>query len=124
MKIKGAALLGLTGLVLSGCGGGSTAGPAQAVARCMTCHSFNEGGRQLSGPNLAGIVGKPAGSQPGYNYSAAMKQSGVVWTEDKLDAFIAAPAQVVPGTRMSFAGEPDAAKRKAIIEAMRPGAAN
>lgn len=119
MKIKKAALLGLSGLMLAGCGGESATGPAQAIASCMTCHSFDQGGRQLSGPNLDGILGKQAASQPGYNYSDALKRSGIVWTEEKMDAFIAAPAKVVPGTKMSYAGEADPAKRKTMIEYMK-----
>ena len=95
---------------------------AAAVARpasfamCQTCHSTGQGEAHRIGPNLFGIVGDKAGTRPGYNYSDAMKESGIVWTRDRLDAFIAAPRAIVPGTKMVIAGPKDAAKRKEIVD--------
>lgn len=104
---------------LSACGGGGDAGASgNPLARCSTCHAVKAGDPKRSGPSLAGIIGKKAGSEAGYPYSAAMKDSGIMWTTDTLDAFMAAPNKVVPGNRMGFAGEPNAANRKAIIEAL------
>ena len=73
------------------------------------------GDPKRSGPSLVGIIGKKAGSEQGYAYSAAMKNSGIIWTAETLDAFMAAPNKVVPGNRMGFAGEPDAASRNAEL---------
>src|ERR1051326_4132738 len=77
---------------------------ATVFNRCIICHSNSKGAPAKIGPNLFGVVGRKAGSAPGFNYSAAMKGSGIVWTDDKLKAYLAHPAQVVPGTRMTFAG--------------------
>lgn len=68
------------------------------------------------GPNLHGIVGSRAGTRPGYNYSDAMANSGLVWTQSQLDTFLAAPRDVVPGTKMASPPVSNADNRRAIIE--------
>jgi cytochrome c len=87
---------------------------AQAVAACRACHTLNKGGRNGVGPNLNGVFGRQAGSVAGFNYSPAMKASGLKWDDKTLDAFIAAPMKKVPGTRMPI-GVADPAKRAALI---------
>lgn len=87
-----------------------------SFAMCQTCHSTKKGDPHRVGPNLHGVVGAKAGTRSGYNYSDAMKESGLVWTRDRLDAFIAAPRAVVPGTKMVIAGPKDAGKRQEIID--------
>ncbi|WP_176593934.1 cytochrome c family protein [Sphingobium sp. EM0848] len=116
MKFIRSAALALSGLTLTACGGQKAAEPVNPVAQCKTCHSFKKGAPGLSAPNLNGIIGKAAASQPDFKYSSAMKSSGIVWTTEKLDAYIAGPAALVPSTRMNFPGVQDAAKRKAIID--------
>lgn len=106
-------------LALGGCGGTRTPQAADAVAACVACHTFGEAGATLAGPNLYGIVGATAGTRPGFAYSSAMKDSGVVWTPAALDAFLQAPAKSMPGNRMAFFGEVDAARRASIIEYMQ-----
>jgi nitrite reductase (NO-forming) len=71
--------------------------------KCQGCHS-TEPGRNLVGPTLAGIVGRKAASVPGFAYSDAMKNSNIVWTHDKLEAYLKAPQQMVPGNKMPFPG--------------------
>src|SRR5436305_12782698 len=66
---------------------------------CRTCHTTREGDNRL-GPNLHGVVGRKAGSLPGYNYSSAMKEADFAWDETKLDRFIANPDEVVAGNKM------------------------
>ncbi len=83
--------------------------------RCAACHNAAKGGPNQIGPNLYGIVGRKAGTKPGFSYSAAMRGSGLVWTRQKLNAYIAHPYQVVRGTRMAFAGIPDASQRADLI---------
>jgi cytochrome c len=56
------------------------------------------------GPNLWGVVGRKAGVTPHFRYSAAMKQSGIVWTPDKLRPYIHEPQKTIPNIRMSFLG--------------------
>ena len=88
---------------------------------CRTCHTMKEGDHR-QGPSLAGIVGRKAGTAPGYNFSDSMKQSGIVWDEANLDKFIANPDQVVSGNTMKpYGGITDAAQRKTIIEFLKGG---
>jgi len=91
-----------------------TSGAPAAFAACRACHTTNKGGKNGLGPNLYGIIGKPAASVPGVSYSAALKGSKLKWDEKTLDAFLANPSKKVPGTRMPI-GTPDPAKRAAII---------
>lgn len=98
------------------------AAPAANVAngkalfgRCAACHTADKGGANGLGPNLYGIVGRKAGSKKDFSYSAAMRNSGIVWSNQKLDGYIAHPADVVPGNRMAFAGLPEAKQRADLI---------
>ena len=75
--------------------------------RCAICHRVEKAGGNGLGPNLFGIVGRKAGTAADFPYSAAMKNSGITWSTDKLTAYITHPAQVVPGNRMAFAGISD-----------------
>jgi cytochrome c len=86
-----------------------------AFIRCAACHTTDKGGPNGVGPNLYGVVGRKAGSKKDFSYSTALKNSGIVWNNQKLDAWIAHPAQVVPGTRMVFAGISDAQQRADLI---------
>lgn len=81
--------------------------------RCGACHSLQAGQNGI-GPHLAGIIGRIAGSIEAARYSDAMRNSGIVWDSGSLDAFLASPRNVVPGTRMT-ASIPDPAQRAAII---------
>ena len=87
----------------------------QAFAMCTACHSRDAGAPQRMGPNLRGVVGRKAGSNPGFDYSPALKASNITWDAAQLDAYLAAPAKHVPGTRMVIA-VPDPARRQALIE--------
>src|SRR5215470_11835572 len=82
--------------------------------KCAACHS-NQAGMNKIGPSLAGVVGRKAGSIPGFHYSSAMQQSTIVWDEASLDAFLTDPAKFVPGTRMNFVGLRRTEDRAAVI---------
>ncbi|WP_144097782.1 c-type cytochrome [Croceicoccus sediminis] len=80
---------------------------------CAACHSVKPG-QNRAGPSLAGIVGQPVAAAKGYSYSPALKQAGGKWDEKKLDAWLADPKAVVPGTKM-VTKVPSAQDRAAII---------
>jgi cytochrome c len=82
----------------------ATAGEQVFKRRCSACHAVGEGARNKVGPELNGLFGRPAGSVPGYNYSKANKESGIVWDETVFAAYIRDPRGTVPGTKMTFAG--------------------
>ncbi|MGE5489864.1 MAG: c-type cytochrome [Actinomycetota bacterium] len=81
---------------------------------CGDCHSAKEG-KAKKGPPLFGVNGRKAGSVPDFAYSDAMKQSGIAWSPDKIDAYITTPRKVVPGGKMKYDGLADAAARTDVI---------
>ncbi|CRM11991.1 cytochrome c family protein [Pseudomonas poae] len=95
--------------------GDAEAGGKLFAKTCGGCHSVGEGARGGFGPELNGIIGRPAGVTTDYQYSDAMKNSGVVWTRDKLAAYIEDPKAVVSGTRMIFWGISDREKIENIL---------
>lgn len=83
---------------------------------CRQCHTIAPDGPNMTGPNLNGVFGKPAGTnRPNYTYSTGLKASGLTWDAATLDRWIADPRAVVPATRMSFAGLPSATDRRDVI---------
>jgi cytochrome c len=84
--------------------------------RCGVCHKIDQGTNNSYGPDLYRIVGHKAGANGSFDgYSPAMKAFGKTWTKERLDAFIASPQTVVPGTLMGFAGIKDEKERAAIV---------
>ena len=133
----GAFAAGALVLALAGCGGAKDQGaadtanptpsasasvaaadegnkPPTVFAQCMSCHSVKPGQNGL-GPSLAGVFGRKAASAPGYDYSPALKGSGLTWDEASLDKWLTNPMAMVSGTRMTYAGQGDAAKRAELI---------
>jgi cytochrome c len=92
----------------------ATAG-AVVFKRCAICHSSDPAKGPKIGPALNNVVGRKAGKASGFAYSPAFAKSSIVWTTDKLDAFIERPSKVVPGNRMAFAGVADAKQRADLI---------
>jgi cytochrome c len=90
-----------------------------AFAACAVCHSVKDptapGYASQVGPSLFAVYGASSAHVAGFDYSQAMRQANLTWDDATLDAFIANPHQVIPKTRMAFAGEPDADKRAALI---------
>jgi cytochrome c len=86
---------------------------------CQACHNFEKGAGPKIGPPLWGVVGRPKGSIAGFDYSAGMKAKGGDWTFEDINTFITNPAAFVSGTKMTFAGVPDAEKRADILAYLR-----
>jgi cytochrome c len=88
--------------------------------RCYACHSVATGGERLSGPSLRCLLGRRAGSLPGFEYSPAMVDAGaargLVWTRETLDAFLADQQALVPGTAMWIPSLAAAADRRDLID--------
>jgi cytochrome c len=88
-----------------------TAPPPGNIARgklvfleCQACHAVAPGAPALVGPNLAGVYGRKAAAAPSYDYSTALKASGLVWNTANLDHWLTDPSSLVPGTKMAFTG--------------------
>jgi cytochrome c len=72
--------------------------------KCRACHQIGDSARNMVGPVLTGVVGRPAGTYPNYNYSDANKNSGITWDEATLKVYLKNPKAKVPGTKMTFPG--------------------
>jgi cytochrome c len=70
-----------------------------AYQACMGCHAIDDND---VGPKHRGVVGRAAGTAPGYNYSTALKASGIVWTPAMIDRWLQGPQKLVPGSKMFF----------------------
>jgi cytochrome c len=77
---------------------------AAVFKKCVACHKVGPGAKNGVGPVLNGIVGRAAGTYPNYAYSEVNKSSGAVWDEATLAAYLPAPRDFLPGTKMAFAG--------------------
>ncbi len=110
-------VLALGALTSPALAGGDAAKGEKVFRKCKACHSIEKGKNKV-GPSLYGVVGRTAGSAPGYKYSKAMlakKDEGLVWTEENLDKFLTKPRKFVPGTKMSFPGLKKAEQRADVI---------
>ena len=83
--------------------------------QCVVCHSTNPQDVPNPGPDLHGVVGRPAGSVPGFRYSRALRNARRSWKETTLDAFIADPQAAVPGNNMPFPGIVEETQRRDLI---------
>ncbi len=104
--------------------------PAAAVAgdaeagktvfnKCKACHQIGAGAKNAVGPHLDGVVGRKAGAAEGFNYSDALKGSGITWDDANLQAWLTDPKAKVAGTKMVFAGLKDQKDRDDVIEYLK-----
>lgn len=87
----------------------------RAFARCRSCHTITPNGPHMAGPNLYGVFGRQAGSDPKYSYSHAVRNAGFAWDAEKLDHWLQNPKSFLPGNKMTFAGLRDATDRRDVI---------
>ena len=85
---------------------------------CQSCHTLQDGGINLVGPNLYGMFGRQVGAAEGFAYSSALQEADFVWTPERLDEWLANPRTFLPGNRMSFAGVRKEEDRLAVIAYM------
>ncbi len=122
MKGAAAALLALAALTLAlmSLARADAVRGEQVFQRCHACHSVAVGEDKLPGPNLRGVLGRRAGTLPGYEYSPAMIEAGaargLLWTRATLDTFLADPYAVVPGTTMGMPPLADPDARRDVID--------
>ena len=118
---RGAAIVLVVSSGLAAAAGDPLQG-AQAFRNCVACHSI-DAGQNMTGPTLAGVLGRKAGGLASFHrYSDALKQSGIVWTEQTLDAWIANPAALVAGNDMRFQGIGDAQTRNNLVAYLKAAA--
>jgi cytochrome c len=108
--LSAAAVLALASSTAFAAAGDAAAGQ-KIFTKCAACHRIGPGAKNAVGPELNGLDGRHSGSVEGYSYSAANKNSGIVWNEAEFKKYIAAPQKVVPGTKMTFPGLPNEADR-------------
>jgi cytochrome c2 len=98
---------------------GDAALGAKVFNKCKACHTVEAGGADRVGPNLHGVLGRKAGTKPGFKFSGAIAAANIAWDDKLLDQYLADPKKVVPGGRMAFPGLPDAKERAAVIEYLK-----
>ena len=87
---------------------------ASSFKKCAPCHAIGEGAKNKVGPELNGLAGRKSGTIEGYNYSAANKNSGIVWDEASFLDYIKDPKAKIPGTKMVFAGIKNEGEAKSL----------
>lgn len=92
---------------------GDAAAGEKVFAHCAPCHSIKPGENKF-GPSLAGVFGRKSGTEPGYNYSSAMKGLNITWDEANLDAWLQGPGKFVRGTKMIYS-VPEEKDRQDVI---------
>ncbi|MBN9598262.1 MAG: cytochrome c family protein [Afipia sp.] len=110
-----AALLAVVGTGVSQAQAQDAAAGEKVFAVCKACHQVGETAKNSVGPELNGVIGRKAGEAPGYNYSAANKNSGLTWDEATFREYIKDPKAKVPGTKMVYAGLKDEKKIDDLI---------
>jgi cytochrome c len=107
--------LALTALTASQALAQDVAAGEKAFGVCRTCHQVGPSAKNGIGPALNGVVGRAAGTVPGFNYSDANKNSGIVWDDATLAKYLENPQAVIKGTKMAFPGIHDPQRVASII---------
>lgn len=115
------ALIGLVALTASGPVAAQDVKAGKSLfERCVACHTVAKGDRNRAGPNLWGVFGSAAGQRDiDYKFSDALKNSGLVWNDETMSAYLENPRKMVPKTRMTFPGMQKADQRADVIAYLR-----
>ena len=97
---------------------GDAARGEKKFEECAACHKIERSEDSL-GPSLHGVFGRKAGTLADFRYSPAVKRSGIIWTAETLDTYLADPQKAIPANRMPYAGLPDAGDRADLIAYLR-----
>jgi cytochrome c len=111
--VVAAAMCASTAAILKAEATGDAAAGEHVFARCAVCHATTPGQTKI-GPSLAGVFGRKSGSEPGYNYSPALKSAGITWDEQELDKYLTNPGADIHGTKMVIS-VPNAEDRQNVI---------
>lgn len=102
-RLVSLSVVALGSLALTGTASADAAKGEIVFHKCQACHSVEKGKNKV-GPSLYGVVGRPAASVEGFNYSDALKKSGLTWDEATLTKWLQSPRKLVSGTKMAFPG--------------------
>jgi cytochrome c len=105
----------LAATAISGARAQDAAAGEKVFAVCKACHQIGETAKNAVGPVLNGIIGRPAGTYPGFNYSDANKNSGLTWDEATFRDYIKDPRAKIPGTKMIYPGLKDEQKASDLL---------
>lgn len=112
--VYGGLLCGLAAASAAQAQGNIQRGADVFATHCAECHSMKEG-RDRKGPSLFAVIGRPAAQNSRFNYSNALKQSGIVWTPERLQAYLGNPKKTVPGGKMKYDGLRNAAEMADLL---------
>lgn len=122
--LMAAGLLSIPGAALADGAACNAERGRQTFLLCESCHATTSPESTNTGPSLLGLFGRKAGTLKGYEFSAAMTASGIVWNKETLMKYLEKPSRAVPGTTMTFIGIKDPAQRADLVcyleQATRP----
>jgi cytochrome c len=108
-------IVGLSVTAASAQSGDAARGQRVFNLQCKACHTLEKGGASVTGPNLHGVFGRKAGTATGFEFSEAMKKSGIVWDDATIADYNRDPKGKVPDTKMVFNGVKNAGQLADLV---------